>query len=590
MTFAYKLTLAALVVFSTCAWALEEPPALLDDRLETALYGDETNVMLLAGLLDDTDPLVREKALLHLSQTDNPTAGPIIAKMLDDPVATVKAAAVQAAANLNHEGCDEIIAQGLESDDKLVVFAAIRGARQVALVSARQALYKLAASDDEFISASALLALTEMNLACPPDILLKSLESPIALVRFRAAQNAAIGEISGDVLDRIMRMSREDEPDVRAAALLAVLRCESIEQVEQLAVEAIESDSAIVRASGVRALTPTSKSSLAASFLDDPSPVVRLAAVNVVTDTKDVASADKITQIMLDVDDLQTHLATRQALRQLGAEVAVGRAVKILEDLEVPLHRTHGIVAGWSKEGKSTPELVAQSAKLQRNASSAAWLLGEFNSAAGIDVMVRLIDTLHVDNSALVELSAAAAKSGDLLAVAPLFRALEKCRDGAREHLAVSFFDRPPKLPHDTRVTAAVLHALADFEASEALEIVQTMVFTNVNGMRLTGPVVACAQAMSGIADPQDAQKMLSLILEDDAFGPAARYEAARAAGRMKITPLLKLLHERLNSAENRAIIHACAWAIEQITGEAPPLIEPMPNQGDWIIKTASDR
>jgi len=50
------------------------------------------------------------------------------------------------------------------------------------------------------------------------------------------------------------------------------------------------------------------------------------------------------------------------------------------------------------------------------------------------------------------------------------------------------------------------------------------------------------------------------------------------------------LLHERLNSAENRAIIHACAWAIEQITGEAPPLIEPMPNQGDWIIKTVSDR
>jgi hypothetical protein len=74
-------------------------------------------------------------------------------------------------------------------------------------------------------------------------------------------------------------------------------------------------------------------------------------------------------------------------------------------------------------------------------------------------------------------------------------------------------------------------------------------------------------------------------MVADRNYQPIAHYEAARAAGRMKIAAAEGALQDRLAERNNLDVMKACAWALEQITGKAPAMPEPLERQGDWIVR-----
>ena len=64
------------------------------------------------------------------------------------------------------------------------------------------------------------------------------------------------------------------------------------------------------------------------------------------------------------------------------------------------------------------------------------------------------------------------------------------------------------------------------------------------------------------------------------------RFEAAKSLGKLKANGALDDLKWML--AEERIdlrVMQASAWAIQEITGQMPPVGLPQPRSGDWIIK-----
>ncbi|NLW88071.1 MAG: hypothetical protein GXY38_14505 [Planctomycetes bacterium] len=580
--------LATLVLAATAHGALPLPQRLEDGKLEARWFGDDANVLLLADLLKDEDPLVRERALADLSQTDNPLAVAHIRRMTQDPSPHVRSAAVQAAGNLGVGGCDEIVIEALESPDAPQLHAAIAAAGRLNLKSAAGRLEKLVAHADASVSAGALAAMTQLELPCPDEALLDALNNASALVQLAAAQNAAIAPRQDKVREALARLGADGEPMVRGTALVALAGAAGPAQIEDLVRQALIAEQPVLRAAGVHALRKTAQAHRAAGFLDDASAPVRLAAIEAVGELKYEPAADKVAAIMLDSPDMQTHLAAREALGELGADWAVPHAVRILTELGDSLHAAHGAVARWDK---SAPQeyTAEQRDMLARNVSAAAWLLARCNSDAGMDQMVKLIGKLHVDNSAMVELARSAGALGDARAAQPLVGALERSTKGAQEHLIVSFFDRPPSLPFSPEVAVALTRALADLKATQALPSIDAAIKTSARGMRLVEPVAAGADALFDLADAATAEPLLKIILEDSSFSVGAKYEAARTAGRMKLAALLPQLQQQLAERQCRSLINATAWAIEQITGQSPDLPQPLARQGDWIIRTIGE-
>jgi hypothetical protein len=102
---AAALLVAAAPLGAQETGALAEPVLRVEDgSFYVHHYGDARNVQWLADLLKDADPLVRERAVMELGQTDNRLAVLPILSRLKDADLGVRCTALAAMAELDQPG------------------------------------------------------------------------------------------------------------------------------------------------------------------------------------------------------------------------------------------------------------------------------------------------------------------------------------------------------------------------------------------------------------------------------------------------------------------------------------------------------
>ena len=329
-------------------------PHLVDQRIPLRSFGDADDVRLLASLLDDPDPRVREHATADLGTTDNPTALPHIRRGLADANLEVRQAAVTAAAQFPPRLSAKIVTAALADPDARMVWTALRAAVELSLKSAAPQLRALLARDAPALRMSALKTLTRLALPAEAGSLKTLLSAPSPAVRLAAAENASLlaPADAGGALADLTRLARRGTPAVRGAALAAMGKLDPTTAAE-LADNASEHTNPLVRRGAVRAFQHAGRKNRIRTFLADPSPMVRLAAVRAAGKLKCADCAEPIFTILLDApfDDwfekpLQRtppagdlHLAAREALEsiatpqiaQLAARALAGTSAELVD-------------------------------------------------------------------------------------------------------------------------------------------------------------------------------------------------------------------------------------------------------------------
>jgi hypothetical protein len=114
-------------------------------------------------------------------------------------------------------------------------------------------------------------------------------------------------------------------------------------------------------------------------------------------------------------------------------------------------------------------------------------------------------------------------------------------------------------------------------------------------GMRLGEPVTAAMRALPSLTGPENralVEKTIVGVLSDTTCDLASRAYAAKAGAKLKIPAALDALGTLLSEERPCLLVmQTAAWAIQEITGQAPPKIpSPKVNQGNWIIRTNRPR
>jgi len=111
-------------------------PFVETDVIERTTFGDDEDVALLADLLEDPSPYVRERVVRDLGQTHNEAAIPHVRKALKDDCEHVRAAAVKAAVELSPTLARQAVEAGLTDAHKDVALTALRIVREQPMASA----------------------------------------------------------------------------------------------------------------------------------------------------------------------------------------------------------------------------------------------------------------------------------------------------------------------------------------------------------------------------------------------------------------------------------------------------------------------
>jgi HEAT repeat protein len=224
-----------------------------------------------------------------------------------------------------------------------------------------------------------------------------------------------------------------------------------------------------------------------------------------------------------------------------------------------------------------------------RNLHACCHILGELKAKAAVDTLAELLATLPTDSTPLGSVAAALGKIGDERALDPLHKLLARLAPLARKYLIESTKPVPTYVPFTEEITSQVIDAVSTFRKPQSLEPLRVFATMTVRELRLSR---AAAAAVRGLTSPQIAAGSEAIaartaqeMVADRNYQPIAHYEAARAAGRMKIAAAEGALQDRLAERNNLDVMKACAWALEQITGKAPAMPEPLERQGDWIVR-----
>jgi len=226
---------------------------------------------------------------------------------------------------------------------------------------------------------------------------------------------------------------------------------------------------------------------------------------------------------------------------------------------------------------------------LRRDAISCLALLGASKSLEGYDTLLRLLRDLPVDSSAMMAAAGAAARIGDPRAGKLLARAVRVCRDHGRADLIASANMQPTPHPYGDHPAGRIVQALADLRGPEAAADVLAVAAVQFQDRSLTAPSAAAARALPRILTAGNRQAGREFVLSavrGEGYTATVRFEAAKAAARMKLREALPALREiRTEERRNRTMIHVAAWATQEITGRTPPLPDPKPRPGAWIIR-----
>ena len=580
-------------------------------------FGNARNVELLAALAKDPSPVTRETALRDLGKTHNRAAIPHLQAGLKDENVNVRCAAAAAAADFDPRLSGGLILDALRSDQEQLVTTGLRCVRDLELRSAADAVRELLRrSAQPDVQAAALYTLTRLDLPAGEDDLARLLAARSTVVRLRACENALLRTAPRKLTPALLAIARRDSSAVRAAAMAALGKFDYA-SLSDLLDEAAGSKDPLVRRGALWAHRHAAKADRIRPFLDDPSPAVRLAATRAAGDLRSADCAARIIELMVAVRDDLAHEAAREALRKIGPAAATDLAAGMLAEQARALLAVNVLASPWARRegsaagGRSTPwgtngqmlmrdagpafeQSKRRRALLQRNVASCCWLLGEFKTTAGIEDQIALLKDLPTDSPVLMEAPPALAKIGDRRAVKPLHDLLKLCYLHGVIVLRARLANQPPPVPYSEDVTGAVAQAVADMKAYEAIETMVQVIRTNVGGLRMPIASGYTVWAVTGIETPDNRGKIEKVVLEmlgDDTYQRFGKFQASKAAGKLKLDAAMKDLNRILY--EERAglvMMRAAAWAIQRITGKTPAVPDPKVKQGEWIVTTIEEK
>ncbi len=593
---------------STAAPPTLDEPVLEGDRLFEMKFGDANSVSLLADLLGDDDPLVRERAALSLGATNNTTAMQHLRTAMTDAEPGVRIAAVQGAVDLVGKGAAASVSAALGAKEPLRLMAAMRNVRSLNLTGAAPKLSGLLSSQDPLIRSVALSTLTHLNRAAAPAALETLLGDASDRVRLRAAENALLSnKPPASLIDGLLQNAEKPNPPaVRAAALEALGKLAFPKARRLLSAAGKDSDPLVVRGA-VRAYHHAAKPKLVRPFLNHSSPTVRLAAIRAAGDLKIAPAIERLFELMVAAFDEPTHMAGRKALRQIGNESVSDGAAEAMDA---------GVKAVWALQKGAKPAAPATQEPARpnpdardnsqigrvhrRNIASCAWILGDLKSKKAYDIQLKILtDTLDgktpwkINSSVLLELVPGLVKIGDRRAVEPLGKVLKKCeKDGVRYLRAIIAYRAGP--PYSEVVTGKIMQALGEFKAYQSVGTIIQIADTNVQGLRLSTAASYAYRTFPVLIRDDNRARIEACILKaippEDGQSLLARFHACKAAGKLKLQPATPALEGIVKTERpGRRLMRAAAWAIQEITGKTPELPNPRLRQGDWVIKKLSE-
>ena len=564
----------------------------------------------LALLLGDDDPITREHAARDLGQTRNPRALVYLRKALQDKHIDIRIAAVAAAGDIGLDEAAGIAVDALEATDASMLLAAMQEVRQSRWGAAGPNVRKLLTWEDPLIRAVALNTLTELKLSAAPSQLRTLLGDASSRVRVRAAKNASLLASVDDILAELDRCAQKPNPPAVRAAAVETLGKRAFNQSksQELLTAAATDANPLLRCAAVRVYHHAGKAEPVRAFLDDPSSMVRFAAIQAAGDLKVEEGVSRLFELMLDAANAPTHLAARRALRQIGSEAVTDQAALAMNAGVAALEKAWAAVVGGSSRSKpaagksrTRDEVVQQRQLISRNISSCNWLMGELKSKKALALQLKILEAAakkrkksekplwEINSPVLHELVPALAKIGDPAAIDPLDRTLKKCFTRGQQYLIALAMMRPPPA-YSEEVTGSVARALADLKAYQALDTMIQIAKTNMQGATLSRATSHVVRALPLMANDANRPKVEACLVEDvlssNAFSLFTHFCAAKAVGRMKIKAALPTLRKMLNE-ERRGprMMHAAAWAIQEITGQTPKIPQPRLRQGDWILR-----
>lgn len=603
------LSIAVLTsALSTAAPPTLDEPVLEGDRLFEMKFGDDEIVSLLAALLGDDDPLVREEAASSLGATNNNTAMQHLRTAMTDEDLGVRMVAVQGAVDLAGKGAEASVSAALGAKEPLMRMAAMRNVRGLNLTGTAPKLSGLLSAQDPLIRSIALSTLTHLNHAAAPAAIETLLGDASDRVRLRAAENALLSDKPpASLIDALLRNAEKPNPPAVRAAAMEALGKLAFPKARRLLSAAGKGSHPLVVRGAVRAYHHAAKPKLVRPFLDHPSPTVRLAAIRAAGDLKIAPAVERLFELMLTAFDEPTHMAGRKALREIGNQSVSDGAADAMDA---------GVKAVWAlaKGAKPAAPRTEESAPPdpdardnsqigrvhRRNVASCSWILGDMKSKKAYDIQLKILtDTLDgktpwkINSSVLLELVPGLVKIGDRRAVEPLGKVLKKCEREGRAYLrAIIAYRAGP--PYSEVVTGKIIQALGEFKAYQSVGTIIQIADTNVQGLRLSTAASYAYRTLPVLIRDDNRARVEACILKaippEDGQSLLARFYASKAAGKLKLQPATPALEGIVKTERpGRRVMRAAAWAIQEITGKTPGIPDPRLRQGDWIIKNISD-
>jgi len=551
-------------------------------KITEGTYGDDEVVSLLAELVDDPDTITRVWAVEHLGQTRNLAALPHIRKALTDDKLIVRAGAVSAAGKIGFAEAHDIILSALDSDEPEMLFTAMRTVQSLDLAKAADKVSGLLSFDDPDVRAMALKTLTHLAVAAKPAALEKLVCDKSTGVRLAAIENAMLGSQVDQIVDELLTAAGEDNPPGVRSKALELLGKFAFSRAHRLVSAAGRDDNPLVRRGAVRAYHSAGQGRQAVAFLDDPSAMVRLAAIKATGDMKIAEKTDKLFQLLFDAKDDMTRQAAREALANIGTEEVVNTAAQALPKW--------GEMPPPSETSPSGPSLD----QIQANTVSCCWLLGKLKSPVALDYQLSLLAKRDVVSPMLLVEVPALAEMGDPRAIEPLTKLLARCGNRAKAWLNAITGSRTPP-PYEPEIPRRIMLALARLKGYGGVKTIMAVGKYRSRGRRLDAWSRTAIEVLPELMTDENRKSIerfiIAAIPASSGLELTARFHAIKTAVKLNlhsaVPAILDILHKE---RPGWTMIHTAAWALQELTGQTPDVPQPRLKQGrDWVVRKIVD-
>ena len=587
-------TTITLLLLCAGAAASERPkPSIPGVFVPSAYFGTDRNVQLLAGLLTDGDDRVRERAARDLGQTDNPLAIAAVTGVMKDRSPLVRIVALRASLALTPSQAIPLVTHAMNDADPRVVRAAMQLARHLKSADLNAAIKKQLTRDDASVRTAALRTLTLRTIAADParlanlirsgktdDDTVRALTGSAWVVRLAALQNAILANKHAGLRAAVLGVASKDGPAAGIAAAVAAAG----KQGDTAILERVAGDkNPILRRGACRGWAAMGDTKRVAAFLDDPSPRVRLSAMEYACGVSMPEETDHLVRLMNQAPDETTHRAARLALGKIGPAAAQ----KIASTLD----------AQWKTHPNARSSALARTAvtradrQRNRNLASCLMLLGQFRSPAAKDGMTEMLGRLKLNDPLVGELADAAAAIGDRRMIAPLRTVLAVVEKRAAPYLDAKA-DMKMRAPvFSESVAGRVGRALLVFGDTESYKTIVALICLHRGGRPLYNANPLLLSKSGVIATSPMKEEMEGLwahIINNASFCRSSQYWAMLAAGEHRSAAATTALQTSLTQhRSSRLLMQSAAWALERITGKPTSCGQPMQNEGQWIVRIA---